>query len=316
MDDKSSCGRLAIVGPGRAGTALSLALVARGWTVSAVAGRAPDAASTRRVAAAFDARAVPVADAGCDADLVIVATPDGGIADAAASLAPSLSAGALVLHLSGARTLHEFDDLVLARPDVAVGSLHPLQSLPSGEVGSARLPGSWCAVDGPDAVERIALALGMRPFRVGAADRVRYHATACIASNHLVALLGQVERLAAGAGVPFEALLPLVRATVENVDDLGPAGALTGPVERGDAATVAAHLDALPAEERAAYRALAEAALRLAGRDDHELVELFSEAPSPDPSRELRGSGERPGGRRPGIPAGERARPGAEDVLT
>ncbi|MGQ0804433.1 MAG: Rossmann-like and DUF2520 domain-containing protein [Actinomycetota bacterium] len=275
MDDNSP-GRLAIVGPGRAGTALSLALVGRGWTVSTVAGRSPHSASTRRAAAAFDAPAVPVADAGCDADLVIVATPDDAIAEAAASLARSLRAGALVLHLSGARTLHEFDGLLLARPDVAVGSLHPLQSLPSGEVGRARLPGSWCAVDGPDRVEHLALTLGMHPFRVDAADRVRYHATACVASNHLVALLGQVERLAADAGVPFEALLPLVRATVENVDDLGPAGALTGPIARGDAATVAAHLDALPAEERAAYRALAEAALRLAGRDDRELEGLLA----------------------------------------
>ncbi|MBA2326613.1 MAG: DUF2520 domain-containing protein [Actinobacteria bacterium] len=276
MDDNSP-GRLAIVGPGRAGTALSLALVARGWTVTAVAGRSPEAESTRRVAVALDARPVPASDAGRDADLVIVATPDTAIAGAAAGLAPSLREGALVLHLSGARTLHEFDDLLLARPEVAVGSLHPLQSLPSGEVGRARLPGSWCAIDGPDSVERIALTLGMRPFRVDAADRMRYHATACVASNHLVALLGQVERLAADAGVPFEAFLPLVRATLDNVDDLGTAGALTGPVARGDAATVAAHLDVLPAEERAAYRALAEAALRLAGREDHaELQSLLS----------------------------------------
>jgi len=275
--DDNSPGRLAIVGPGRAGTALSLALVARGWTVTAVAGRSPEAESTRRVAVALDARPVPASDAGRDADLVIVATPDTAIAGAAAGLAPSLREGALVLHLSGARTLHEFDDLLLARPEVAVGSLHPLQSLPSGEVGRARLPGSWCAIDGPDSVERIALTLGMRPFRVDAADRMRYHATACVASNHLVALLGQVERLAANAGVPFEAFLPLVRATLGNVDDLGTAGAVTGPVARGDVATVAAHLDALPPGERAAYRAGAVAALRLVGReDDTELQSLLS----------------------------------------
>jgi predicted short-subunit dehydrogenase-like oxidoreductase (DUF2520 family) len=277
VDDNCPPGRLALVGPGRAGRALSLGLVARGWAVIAVAGRTPAAESTQRAAATLGGSAVPVPDAGRDADLVLVATPDGEIAGAARELAPSLRAGALILHLSGARTLHEFDDLLLVRPDVNVGSLHPLQSLPSGEVGSARLPGSWCAVDGPDAVERIALTLGMRPFRVDAADRVRYHAAACVASNHLVALLGQVERLAAGAGVPFEALLPLVRSTLDNVAELGVAGALTGPVARGDAETVAAHLEVLPAEERAAYRALAEAALRLAGReDDAELQSLLS----------------------------------------
>ena len=106
----------------------------------------------------------------------------------------------------------------------------------------------------------------MRPFRVDAADRVRYHAAACVASNHLVALLGQVERLAAHAGVPFEAFLPLVTGTVENVDELGPAGALTGPVARGDDETVARHVDALPDDERDTYEALVREARRLAGQ--------------------------------------------------
>jgi predicted short-subunit dehydrogenase-like oxidoreductase (DUF2520 family) len=276
VHDNSRSGRFALVGPGRAGTAVSLALLARGWTATAVAGRTRGAESTRRAAVALGTTAVPVADAGRSADLVVVATPDGEIAAVAHEVAPSLRAGALVVHLSGARTLHEFDDLLLARPDVAVGSLHPLQSLPSGEIGCARLPGSWCAVDGPAAVERLACTLGMRPFRIGAANRVRYHATACVASNHLVALLGQVERLAADAGVPFDALLPLVRSTLDNVTELGAAGALTGPVARGDAETVAAHLDALPADERAAYRALADAALRLTGREDRELDELVT----------------------------------------
>jgi predicted short-subunit dehydrogenase-like oxidoreductase (DUF2520 family) len=267
--------RFALVGPGRAGTALALALAERGVRAVAVAGRSPDAESTRRVADRLAARPVAVEDAGRDVDLVIVATPDAEIASAAARLAPSLRAGALVLHLSGARTLHELDDVARARPDVRLASLHPLQSLPSGEVGRARLAGSWCAVEGPATVDRLALMLGMRPFRVDPSARVRYHATAAHASNHLVALLGQVERLAADAGVPFDAFLPLVRSTLDNVAELGARAALTGPVARGDADTVAAHLDALPEGERDAYRALARAALRLAGHDDERLAALL-----------------------------------------
>jgi predicted short-subunit dehydrogenase-like oxidoreductase (DUF2520 family) len=237
------------------------------------------------VAARLAAPAVEVADAGREADVVIVATPDAVIAPAAAELAPALRPGTLVVHLSGASTLHELDGVLLARPDVEVGSLHPLQSLPSADVGRRRLAGAWCAVDGSPRVEKIALTLGMRPFRVAAADRggggfadrrrnagacdgdkmrVRYHAAACVASNHLVALLGQVERLAAHAGVPFEAFLPLVRGTVDNVDELGPAGALTGPVARGDDETLARHVDALPDDERDAYEALVREARRLA----------------------------------------------------
>lgn len=268
MDATSPSPAFALVGPGRAGSAVALALADRGWRPVAVAGRSLDAPSTCAVAQRLVAPAVEVADAGRQADVVIVSTPDAAIADAAATVAPALRAGALVVHLSGASTLHELDGVLLARPDVEVGSLHPLQSLPSADVGRERLAGSWCAIDGSPRVEKIALTLGMRPFRVDAADRVRYHAAACVASNHIVALLGQVERLAARAGVPVEAFLPLVRGTVENVERLGPAAALTGPVARGDHETVARHLDALPDEERDSYRALVHEAERLAARDE------------------------------------------------
>lgn len=275
MDATSPPRAFALVGPGRAGSAIALALTERGWRPVAAAGRSAGAPSTQELAARLHAPTVDVADAGRDADLVVIATPDSAIAGAAAALAPSLRPGSLVLHLSGASTLHELDAVLLTRPDVEIGSLHPLQALPSGDAGRARLAGSWCAVDGSARVERIALTIGMRPFRVSACDgdqrRLRYHAAACVASNHLVALLGQVERLAANAGVPFEAFLPLVRGTIENVSELGPAAALTGPVARGDHDTVARHVDALPPGERDAYLALVREARRLAGREDAEL---------------------------------------------
>jgi predicted short-subunit dehydrogenase-like oxidoreductase (DUF2520 family) len=261
---------------------VAVALAARGWTPVAVAGRAPSAASTLAAAERLGARAVDVVDAGRDADLVIVATPDAAIADAGVALADGLRTGALVVHLSGACPLEELDKVRSERPDVAIGALHPLQSLPSVELGLERLPGSWCAVDGPPAVERLALSLGMRPFRVAPGRRAQYHAAATIASNHLVALLGQAVRVAEAAGVPPEALLPLVRASIDNVDALGASDALTGPVARGDADTVARHLDALPADERAAYRALAREALRLTGRDDAALRALLHDDPRGD----------------------------------
>jgi len=266
---------LALVGPGRAGTTVAAALVARGWTALAVAGRSLAAASTRAAADRLGATVMDVADAGRNADLVIVATPDAVIADTGAALAPSLRPGALVVHLSGACARDELDKVHAARPDVEVGALHPLQSLPSPEVGLRRLPGSWCAVEGPPSVERLALSLGLRPFRVAHGDRARYHAAATIASNHLVALLGQAARIADAAGVPPEALLPLIRASVDNVDTLGPADALTGPVSRGDGDTVARHLEALAPHDATTYRVLAREALALSGRDDAALRELL-----------------------------------------
>jgi predicted short-subunit dehydrogenase-like oxidoreductase (DUF2520 family) len=280
LDHNPLARAFALVGAGRAGTAVALALGRAGWSARAVAGRAPDTVSTRRAGCLLGAEPVAAADAGRGCELVVVAPPDAEIANVAADVAPSLEPGALVVHLSGARGLDGFGAVTRDRPDVSFGVLHPLQSLPSPELGAARLAGSWCAVDGPDAVGALAVSLGMRPFRVAPERRAVYHASACVASNHVVALLGQVERLATEAGVPFDAFLPLVRATLDNTAELGPAAALTGPVARGDVATVAAHLDALPADERAAYAAGAAAAARLAGRDDPALDALVHGVPA------------------------------------
>jgi predicted short-subunit dehydrogenase-like oxidoreductase (DUF2520 family) len=272
---------LALIGPGRAGTALALALGRRGWTTRAVAGRSPDAASTRTAARRLGAPAVAVGDAGSGCGLVVLAPPDAAVGEVAVAVAPSVEPGALVVHLSGRLGLDVLGELAQRRPDVLVGGMHPLQSLPDPETGAARLAGSWCAVEGPPEVAAVAEAVRMRTFSVGSGARAGYHAAACVASNHLVALLGQVERLAAEAGVPFEAFLPLVRATVDNVAELGPAAALTGPVARGDAETVAAHLAALADDERAAYLAGANAALRLAGRGgDAVLASLLTGTPA------------------------------------
>lgn len=254
---------LALVGPGRAGLTLADALVGSGSRVLAVAGRGPDTPSVSAAARRYGAEAATVEEAGRGAAVVILAAPDGVLGPVASSVSGSLAPGALVLHLSGVLGLDVFEGLARARPDVEVGSLHPLQSLPSPEVGGARLAGSRAAVDGPPLVAAVARAAGLAPFRVDPGHRALYHAAACVASNHLVALLGQVERLAGAAGVPADAFWPLVAATLDNVRNLGPSGALTGPVSRGDHATVAAHLAALPDAERDAYRALAREALRM-----------------------------------------------------
>lgn len=276
LDEIHADRALALVGPGRAGTAVALRLSRRGWSVRAVAGRSPDAPSTRRAAALLDAPCVDVSDAGRDADLVVIATPDDSIARVAGIVEPTLRPGALVVHLSGAVGPEAFDGLRVARPDVRAGVVHPLQTLPSAEAGAARLDGAWCAVDGP-AAEALAADLGLRAFPLPAdpAARRTYHAAACVASNHVVALLGQVERLAASCGVPFDAFLPLVRASLDNVDNVGPATALTGPVARGDVGTVAAHLDALPADERDLYVAVARGARRLVPSDDSALDDVL-----------------------------------------
>ncbi|MGH9298743.1 MAG: DUF2520 domain-containing protein, partial [Acidimicrobiales bacterium] len=106
-------------------------------------------------------------------------------------------------------------------------------------------------------------ALGGRPIAVRSGKRVDYHAAACIASNHLVALMGQVQRVAETAGLPLEAFLPLARGALDDVALLGPAAALTGPAVRRDRATIEAHRAALDEEELPGYDAGVALAERL-----------------------------------------------------
>jgi predicted short-subunit dehydrogenase-like oxidoreductase (DUF2520 family) len=277
---------LALVGPGRAGTTIALALLELGWRATAVAGRAPDAPSTRNAAACLGAETSLVSGVGRGAAVVIVATPDRAISAAARAIGPSLEPDALVLHLAGSIGLEAFDALLELRSDVRVGAMHPLQSFPSASTGIERVRGSWAAVAGDPGAAEIARGLGMRPFDLPGSQRALYHAAAVVASNHLVGLLGQVERLAASAGIPFEAFAPLVRSSVANAFNVGPARALTGPVSRGDLTTVEEHLRSLDPGERDSYRALAREVARLTGRRDNALDRLLGDvrnAPANDP---------------------------------
>lgn len=185
----------------------------------------------------------------------MIATPDAAVEAAASAVDPV--AGTVVAHLAGSLGL----DVLAGHPRRA--SIHPLVALPDAEVGAERLQGAWFALAGDSLVRAVVDALGGQWFTVADDDRAAYHAAACIASNHLVALLGQAERVGAGAGVPREAFLDLVRATVENVAALGPARALTGPAARGDAETLARHRAALDPRELAAYDAMVGLAKRL-----------------------------------------------------
>jgi len=229
-----------IIGAGRAGTSFHTALSTRGWTVDLMG------------------RDTHPEEAAVGVDLLLICVPDGAVAQVSAAVRPV--AATVVAHCAGSLGL----DVLSGH--ARVGSVHPLVALPSASVGARRLVGAWFGVAGDPLVRRVVSALDGRAVEVPDEHRARYHAAAVVASNHVVALLGQAERIAAGAGVPLAAYLDLARGSVDNVAELGPAAALTGPVARGDWATVRRHLDALPAEERPAYEALADEAARLAGR--------------------------------------------------
>jgi len=232
--------RVRIIGHGRAGGSLATALSRAGWDVLPMLGRTDD-----------------LGGAAHDTDLLLIATPDQAIAEVAGLVEPS--AHSVVAHLSGSAGLRP----LVAHPRRAV--LHPLVALPDAERGAERLVGAWfgLAEHGDPLVAEVVASLRGRVVRVAETGWARYHAAAVIASNHLVALLGQAERVATSVGAPLEAFLDLARGSLADVADLGPRAALTGPVRRGDEATVARHLDALPEDERPAYQAMAREAARL-----------------------------------------------------
>jgi len=228
-----------IIGAGRAGGSFAIALRKAGHDVEGPLGRG-----------------APLGGAAHGVDVLILAVPDDEIAHAAAAVDPD--ARCVVCHLSGSLGCDVLD------PHARRASLHPLVPLPNAEVGATRLVGGvTIAVAGDPIAAELAADLGATIVAVSDEDRARYHAAACIAANHVVALLGQAERVAATIGLPVSAFLGLTRAAVDDVEALGPRAALTGPASRGDWATIARHLEALDPAERAAYGAGVALALEL-----------------------------------------------------
>jgi predicted short-subunit dehydrogenase-like oxidoreductase (DUF2520 family) len=231
-----------IVGPGRAGSSLADALAAAGWEVAPPVqrGDTPDAAAA-------------------GVDVCVVAVPDGRIADVARAIDPVPTT--VVAHLAGSMGA----DILAPHPRRA--AIHPLASLPDARRGAATLAaGVWWAVDGDPGVLRLVADLDGRVVEVPPAARPAYHAAACVAANHLVALLAQVERVAGGAGLPVAPFYDLAAGALANARATGASPALTGPASRGDHATIAAHLDAIGPDEADLYAALSAAAAALAGR--------------------------------------------------
>ena len=229
---------LAIVGPGKVGTALGDALEAAGYCVAARLGR--DAGPADRHALT-----------GCD--VVLLTVRDGQIAEVCSELADeaALREGATVAHCSGALG----SDVLApaARLGCRVASIHPLQTFPTVEAARERIGGSWFFCEGHAGalavLEPLIAAVGGRAVRIDPKAKPLYHAAAVVACNYLAGLIDAALTLAAAAGiepaVARQALAPLVQATAANVMALGPDAALTGPIARGETSTVRRHLEAM-----------------------------------------------------------------------
>jgi predicted short-subunit dehydrogenase-like oxidoreductase (DUF2520 family) len=248
-----------IIGAGRLGTALALALSSRGHLIQAiVARRESHARKAVQLIGERSARALPVAqlDQLPPASIIFITTPDDVIASVAAQLASSLKQDqnkkhTTVLHASGALSSEVLS--VLRARGFRTGSMHPLVSVSEPRAGAKSLSGAFYCVEG----ERAALALargivrdlGGESFSLKARDKALYHAAAVMASGHMVALFDIAAGMLARCGLSERraraVLMPLVRSTVDNLTRNEPARALTGTFARADTATVLRHLDTL-----------------------------------------------------------------------
>lgn len=265
----SAARAVGIIGPGRAGIGLALALARAGYTVH-LHGRAKQSLPSP-LALSVGKGDEPPPWIG-QVPVVVLAVRDDAIRPLADTLARSgtIGAGHVALHLSGVHGQEALGPLVGSR--AALGSLHPLQTIADPERAPERLRGAWAAVEGMpraiEAAERLARDLGLRPFRIASQAKPMYHAAAVFASNYFVVVEAVAQRLLRHAGLSdaeaWQALRPLVEGTLENLGRAQPSAALTGPVARGDAATVRRHVDALTQDDAVLYRALGRAALELA----------------------------------------------------
>lgn len=261
---------IAIVGPGNLGSAMARALHAAGYRVQEIAHRGGASAKrARALAREIGARDVTTGEAKFSAEIVWICVGDGKIAACAAELARrGRWDGKIALHSSGALSSRELTRL--KRHGAAVASVHPMMTF----VRNVRpeLRGVTFAIEGDApavrAARRIARDLGGRVVLINVRRKPMYHAFGAFTSPLIVATIAAAERVARKAGLnqvsARAAVAPILRQTVANYLELGPGGAFSGPLVRGDVETVRRHMQVLRAvpEARAAYVALARSALK------------------------------------------------------
>lgn len=219
-------------------------------------------------------------------EIVMITTPDGDIAKVADGLAGSIAENQVVLHTSGALTSGELS--VLADAGCATGSLHPLVSISSAEIGAKRFRGAYFCVEGDlravEAAKAVVSFLGGHSFEIPAASKALYHAAAVTACGHVTALIdmafSMMGRAGVEAGISKKILHPLIQSTLDNLKEQGAAAALTGTFARADAEGLRRQLAAfegkLDDEELAIYLGLARRSLDLArqnGVDTNKIEE-------------------------------------------
>src|SRR5258705_290831 len=271
--------KISIVGTGRLGTALAIALASKGYTIDSLVARHRERAL--KVAALIDPPSL-VLDANQlyrlpPADLLIIATPDdeiGRVVRTMQNVKLNPRQKYTVLHTSGALSSKALSPL--SEKGVAIGSIHPMVAVSDPQTGARSLGNAYWCVEGDKRAVRLARALVRdlegHSFSIAARDKPLYHASAVMVSGNLVALFDVALEMLSHCGLTRSEsqriLVPLVESTVRNLAENDPANALTGTFARGDLQTVERHLNALSSRKlapaRDLYRLLGRRSLQLA----------------------------------------------------
>ena len=281
--------RVLVVGVGRLGSAIAVQLVKAGWPVT-VRTQSPAGRRQAKRLGLIEADAAAMSRA----ELCLLTVPDAAVGPVARAVAPQLGRTTGLVHCAGALTLEVLQPSAAGRP---TGSFHPLVAVTGPETP---LAGHSVAIATRSRVlapllGRLAEVLGLRPLRVHEQGRAAYHAGAALAASGLVSLLDAAVVAWRIAGVPereaMVALAALMRSALAGTEARGTVAALTGPVVRGDAEVVQAHVRALPSDVLPIYLALQQRVLaHAAARLPHPTVARVSAVLRPEAGRRHRGA--------------------------
>lgn len=264
--------RVSLIGPGRLGLALALALSKAGYTVENIVGRTLSLADFPVIPGFPPVRTIESIDR-LSTDVVFITTGDDQIASVATTISERLEPGCVLLHASGALAS---DVLAPAgKEGISLGSMHPLVSISDPLRGAEAFSDAYFCIEGdPRATETasaIAESIGGKPFSIPTVSKPLYHAAAVLASGHLTSLVDVAIKTLQNCGLDeVEArriLLPLIQSAVRNLTGQTASEALTGPFARGDRAAIVRHLEAFDragaADEKRIYAALGLRSLAL-----------------------------------------------------
>ena len=263
--------KIGIIGAGKVGTSLAAVLKKKGFHIVVVSDT--DEASLK-TAEKYLGNDVLYTQNNMDvvgaADAIAITTQDRVIQDIAAEINAKAERldGKLIFHTSGADPSSIL--LPLDKKGAFLGSLHPLQTFPDIDSAIGVLPDTYIFIEGDEGavplLKQLGENIGAKVYTIAGKDKVLYHLSAVFVCNLLSALFYSGKGLMEKINIDFGPFLPIIRATLKNIENKGPLAALTGPIVRGDVKTVMAHLGAIENMElhRKVYKALSEVAVQMA----------------------------------------------------